>query len=222
MPIRIPLLQEIQTSLGMAVTPSLTPHSAASDIYEAYILSLVLDAAKREGATISYQDVFGKVPTTFVFRTSPGHLFSRVHPYTHAVLTFPSKPSVEAHIGVRVFVISKVLHECDVAVITSDEAETCRQLRVSPRYKNVILAVECKFYACDLPLHLARSFMGLTKELRSNNRFFVLNIDSLSATKMLSHHHSHGWEHQVVPASTVAVERLKNVFQNVFKNYKAT
>jgi hypothetical protein len=222
MPIRPALMNEIRAALGNAIVPSLSDYSAASDIYEAYIFALILQAARAEGATISFKDVSGVAPTVFVFRTSPGHLFSRAQPYAHAVITFPGKAALEAHIGVRVFGISKVLHECDVAVITRDEAETCRRLRVSPRHVKAIIAVECKFYTSDIPLTLARSFLGLSKDLTANNRYFVVNTTSTSVAKMLGHHHKHGWDHQIVPSSTTPVERLRNSFQNSFKNYKAT
>jgi len=216
------LLSDIRAALGGAIAPSFTTYSSVSDIYEGYVFALILQAARTEGATISFRDIFGNTPATFVFRTSPGHLFSTAQPYTHALIEFAGKPPLEAHLGVRVFGISKVLHECDVAVLTRDEAEMCRRLRVSPRYSKVVIAVECKFYASDIPLHLARSFMGLSRDLASGNRYFVVNTTSASAVKMLGHHHKHGWEHQIVPSSTVSVERLRNSFQNSFKNYKAT
>lgn len=67
MPLRPSLLVEIQNALGNAIIPSLTVADAAFDIFEAYILSLVIDAARAEGATVSYSDVFGNIPATFVF-----------------------------------------------------------------------------------------------------------------------------------------------------------
>lgn len=71
MTIKTDLLTEIRTTLGTSITPSLSSASAVSDIFEAYVLSLVIQAAEAEDAIISYQDVFGNVPTNFVFRTSP-------------------------------------------------------------------------------------------------------------------------------------------------------
>lgn len=71
----VDLLNEISLQLGHAINSSLTATSDSSDLFEAYLLSLVLRAAEREGANISYEDVHGNSsPTTFVFRTSPGQI----------------------------------------------------------------------------------------------------------------------------------------------------
>ena len=71
----VDLLNEISLQLGHAINSSLTATSDSSDLFEAYLLSLVLRAAEREGAGISYEDVHGNSsPTTFVFRTSPGQI----------------------------------------------------------------------------------------------------------------------------------------------------
>jgi hypothetical protein len=121
------LLMQIQASLGSAISSSLSTASDTSDIFEAYVFSLAIEAARTEGASISYRDVLGGVPTTFVFRTSPGYIFSTTNPYTHAVILFTNKPPLEAHVGVRVVGKSGVLHECDVAVVEQVEAETCRR-----------------------------------------------------------------------------------------------
>ncbi len=96
------LLNQIQATFGSAISPSLTTSSDTSDIFEGYVFSLVIEAARTEGGTITYRDVNGNIPTVFIFRTSPGYIFSRNQPYTHAVISFPNKPPLEAHIGVRV------------------------------------------------------------------------------------------------------------------------
>ncbi|MGB9180710.1 MAG: hypothetical protein WCB68_15875 [Pyrinomonadaceae bacterium] len=220
MPIKTDLLNEIRTTLGTSITPSLSSASAVSDIFEAYILSLVIQAAEAEDATISYQDVFGNIPTNFVFRTSPGYIFSTAHPYTHAVITFPNKPPLEAHVGVRVVGKSRVLHECDVAVMEQAEAETCRQRQVPPRSSKVLIAVECKFYSTPLQLYLARAFLGLASDLSVKEAIFVTNTSSDSIEKLLSGR-GQKWEHKLTPSSAKEVLRLKHEFQNAFKTYKA-
>jgi hypothetical protein len=155
------LLAEIQTALGGSMPPSLRAVSAGSDIFEAYVLMLVIQAALEEGAQVTYRDVFGNTPTTFVFRTSPGYIYSRAQPYTHGVIAFASKPALEVHMGVRVVGKSGVLHECDIAVIEQAEAETCRRNYVPPRSTKVLIAAECKFYVAALKLSLAREFLGV-------------------------------------------------------------
>jgi hypothetical protein len=224
MPVRPSLLSEIQSALGQAITPNLTAASAASDLFEAYILGLVIEAARAEGASVSYEDVRGNTPITFVFRTSPGHIFSTTHPYTHAMIEFPNKPVLEAHIGVRVAGKSEVLHECDVAVIRRDEAVTCRRNGVPPRSRRVVLAVECKFYSTHLPLNLAGAFVGLVSDLSIQDCYFVFNISSDSVEQFLARRlrYRNRWEHQIIPSSAVAVSRLQNLFQDTFKIFKAS
>jgi hypothetical protein len=213
------LLANIQAELGAAINPSLTTSSDASDLYEAYQLTLVLAAARAEGGVISYRDVFGAAPTTFTFRTSPGDIYSRRRPYCFAVIDFPNKPQLEVHMSVRVQGVSQVLHECDVAVIRADEAATCRLNSVHPRSSQVVLALECKFYTASIPLDEARGYVGLVADLQRGPRFFVVNTQSDSAERYL-HRHSMRWEHQVYPTAGREVERLRNAFQTVFRDYK--
>jgi hypothetical protein len=220
MPIKNGLLLDIQTALGASVTPSLSTASDASDLFEAYVLTLTIDAAKQEGAQVTYRDVFGNSPSRFVFRTSPGYIFSQAKPYTHAVIAFQGKTVLEAHVGVRVVGKSGVLHECDVAVIEQLEAETCRRKQVPPRSSKVLIAVECKFYSTPLQLHLARSFLGLLSDLSAKEALFVTNSSSESVEKLLSAR-GRDWEHDVTPGATLEVSRLRHAFQEGFKHYKA-
>lgn len=214
------LVQEIRNALGAAVLPNLTAASAASDLYEAYVFGIVLDAARAEGAQITYEDVSGGVPTSFYFRTSPGQIWSTAHPYCHAVVEFPNKPALEVHVGIRSAGRSGVLHECDVAVMYRDEATACRSHRVPPRHSSLIISVECKFYTTDLPLHLARAFLGLGTDLRADACYFVVNTSSGTVEKLLEHH-NRKWEHQIYPGATRDVERLRNSFQKAFKGFIA-
>jgi hypothetical protein len=215
------LIAEVRSLLGPAIAPELTSASGASDIFEAYTLSLVVEAARREGADIEYRDVYGNQATTFVFRASPGYIFSTARPYTHAVLTFPDKPPLEAHVGVRVVGKSGVLHECDVAVIEQAEAETCRQRQVPPRSNKVLIATECKFYSTPLQLNLARAFIGLTTDLSTAGAVFVTNSSSESLERLLTGR-GKAWEHNISPAAELEVLRLRHKFQDAFKRYKAT
>src|SRR5258708_5738661 len=123
MTISADLLSEIGQTLGRSVLSNLTSETAACDLFEVYILTLLLRAAHREGATISYENVFGQSPPPeLIFRTSPGQIFSTERNYTHAVLQFPTTPALEAHVGIKVLGRSGVMHECDVAVLMRDEA----------------------------------------------------------------------------------------------------
>ncbi|NSX16074.1 hypothetical protein HTY52_18475 [Cupriavidus taiwanensis] len=196
--------------------------SSLNDIFEAYVLTLVIRAARDEGAMVNYINRDGTVATSMLFRTSPGFIYSSAKNYTHAVITFPDKPSLEAHIGVKVAGKSGVLHELDVAVMERAEAENCRRNSVSPRSNKVLVGVECKFYASSLQLHLARGFVGLVNDLSVKSPFFVTNTSSASVEKLLSHRVKHGWEKEISPAcKNTEVERLVHAFRACFKNFKA-
>jgi hypothetical protein len=220
MPIRSDLLTEIQNTLGAATSASLTTSSDASDLFEAYVFSLAVRAAQTEGASVSYRDRSGKVPTNFIFRTSPGYIYSTTQAYCHAVIHFQNKPALEAHIGVRVVGKSEVLHECDVAILEQSEAERCRQRLVSPRSAKILMAVECKFYSTSLQLHLARSFLGLLSDLSAKDAIFVSNISSDSIEQLLSGR-KRKWEHNLIPSATLEINRLCHEFQTSYKQYKA-
>lgn len=220
MPIRSTLLSEVRAAIGATVSAGLTSRSSLSDIYEAYLFSLILSAARIEGAQIRFEARSGATPARLVFRSSPGYLHSNRHDYTHAVIEFNNVPALELHVSVRVSPASKVLHECDVSVIDRNEAITCRANGTAPRSGKVLLAVECKFYGSGLPLDIGRSFMGLTKELSAKNRFLVYNTEAPSVEKMLGHY-DYKWEHNLVPSFQTNVDRLRNAFQITFRNYKA-
>ncbi len=221
MPIRDELLNEIKDILG-AITPSLNAYSAADDLFEAYIFSILIHAAHAEGASISYQCINGGTPNPFVFRTSPGFIVSNRRNYGYAVINFSGCPLLEAHVGIRIAGQSNVLHECDVSVLQKDEADLCRSgpERVAPRSSKVIIAVEAKHYTVGLPLHLGRAFLGLARDLSVSDLYFITNREANFIEKLLSHK-KQLWEHNITPSEINSVERLRYHFQTAFKNYKA-
>jgi hypothetical protein len=147
MTIRPGLLANIKSILPAAISPNLTTGSQGDDLYEAYIWSVIINAAQNKGATVLFKDVAGgTVTANFIFRTSPGELWWQSQNYCHAEINFPSCPSLEAHVGIYVAGRSKVRHECDVAVLFKSEADICRARRVLPRASKVVLSVEAKYY----------------------------------------------------------------------------
>ena len=136
MTVEASLLQGIRARLGIA--PGLTTASAVSDLFEVYIFSIILRAARNEGASISYRNVHNQISQSWEFRTSPGRIHGTARSYTHGVIEFPPEPPsthslLEVHVGVRVQGRSNVLHECDVCVIEQKEAEICRTEQREPR-----------------------------------------------------------------------------------------
>lgn len=213
------LLNQIQNALGPALSPSLSQASAGSDIFEAYVLTIILDAAQNEGSNVSFRNVDGSVPTVFTFRTSPGHIWSNSQPFTHAVIQFPDSPPLEAHLGVYVSGKSGLIHEADVLVLLAEEADLCRQNGVPPRSRRSIVAIECKFYTSPLKIGLARGFVGLCSDLSSRECFFVANSESMSVQKLLSHQRKK-WQSPIEPSQAVAVQRFRNSVQDAFKDFK--
>lgn len=214
------LLNDIKNSLGATVNPSLTAASAVSDLFEAYTLSLVIEAAKTEGATISYRDPDDAPATRFVFRTSPGFIWSTTRRYTFAVIDFPGCDELEAHVGVRVEGKSGVLHEFDVSVIERAECIASRNSQLHPKHAKMLFGIECKFYTTALNLGLARSFVGLGADVTADRTYFVTNNSSSSLEKLLSAR-KRKWGNHVFPGSTVDVDRVRSDFQTFFKYFKA-
>lgn len=214
------LLAEIQNNLGAAIPVAGGTATAAWDLFEVYLLALVVRAAEVEGATVSFENVDGSTPTTLVFRTSPGQIWSTQNPYSHVVLQFPGKDALEGHIGLRVAGKSKVLHEFDVCVLRRSEAVIARAQRVPPRSSKVVIGVECKLYTTPLKLGLAREFIGLKTDVSASGMFFVTNTFSASVDQLLTARVPH-WDQNVTPAAAKDVERFRNSCQTVFKKYKA-
>lgn len=210
------LLRELRTRLSLN-SVSYTSASAANDVYEAFVFAIAVDTAAARGATVYYEDVYGRRTRDLVFRTSPGRLHSTRQTYTHAVVEFDGTPALEIHVGVYVEGNSRVLHECDVLILEKSEADGCRRFGVMPRCRRCLLAVECKYYVSNLPLGQARGFVGLNADLGQNKALFVANTSSDNVVRYLDHRKA-GWEHLVLPHSSQA-ENLSSEIRKVFRHH---
>ena len=220
MPLTLGMWNDISAALYTAASANLSAASAGNDLYEAYIWTLVLDAARREGATIRFITRSGNPATSFYFRTSPSSIYSTRHDYCHAELLFARTPVLEAHVGIYVSGVSKVRHECDVAVLFRDEAMTCRDQSVNPRPSKVLLAVECKYYlSSSLGVNLGRSFLGLIDDINKSRRFFVSTQNEGSVDKLFSRHNKE-FEIGLSPLAPDLETRLRGSFEKIFRNYK--
>lgn len=212
------LLSELANAVGQRDT-SYNSSSAAWDIYEGYAFALVIRAAAAAGGAVTYEDRDGNPVSRLLFRTSPGMLYSTAHPYTHAVLSFPGCDPLEVHVGVRVQGKSGVLHECDVLVLPVDEANLSRTKNVAPRGTRSLIAIECKYYASHLSLHLARGFHGLHSDLGLKYPYFVTNLRALRIERYLTYH-NRNWENGVIPHSRQAVY-FEGQVREAFKKYQS-
>jgi hypothetical protein len=217
MPVRDDLIDEIESSISAAAALGYNAPTETNDVYENYVWTLCVEAARSKGAGVAYEDVNGARPTSLIFRTAPGNIYSVAQPYSHAVLTFAGCPVLEVHVGIKVTGRSRVLHECDVAVLYRDEADLCRSEGVHPRAGRVLIAAECKFYGSAIGLHLGRGFLGLTRDIHPKERYFVTNAQSDSVAKLIRYHQVE-WDFGVVPAAQEAIE-LRTRFSRAFRNF---
>ncbi|MGW0885184.1 hypothetical protein [Streptomyces sp. NPDC002671] len=210
------LVNEIKNLLETGAV-SYDSASKPSDVYEGFIFSLIVAAASRHGATVTYEDVYGAKTSSLVFRTGPGHLYSQ--PFTHAVIEFDGAPALEVHLGVYVTGASGVLHECDVLVLPAEEAPLSRAQGIAPRGSQCVLIVECKYYVSNLGIGLARNFEGLRADIRTQNELFVSNTRSSSIVRYLDTR-KRGFEPDVVPNSPqAAAGYLQAEIRKTFKSY---
>ncbi len=204
----VDLMNEIKRNLTSAVVPSLTSANNAHDLYEAYVFTLVLKAARRAGYSVRYErinSVQSGPQSTFFFRTSPGHIFTATQPYGFAVLVSNGFPRFEVHLGVRVLGKSHVSHECDVLIIDRKTAEACRERRRDPRHSRASLAIECKFYSSSLPLGQLRGFLGLSLDLGAAKTMLVTNVEAnISMARYLRTHKRWSTDRLIPPSHNVA------------------
>lgn len=215
------LLRDIKAELENTINPDLKTGKEAGDRFKFYIFSIVVKAARNEGALVYYKDVDKNNPETLVFRRRAGQLYDSTQAYTHAVIEFPNKPPLEIHMGVKVHGRLRVLYDCDICVLYKIEADACRNNRREPRTSRILLAVDCQHYASELKLEFAQAFLSLASELRvAGECYFVSNSESEVAAKLLASR-KRKWECDIVPGKANNVNRLMYGFQTIFKDFKA-
>ena len=214
------ILNQIRKLLPGIVSQTSWDLAADQDRFEGYLFALTLTAAAKEGAKISFENRKGPFAGAATFRTSPGHLWSDLKPYTHAVIRFPDRPVLEAHVGVYVSGRSKLYHEADVAILTRAIARTCRAARTDPPAAEAVLLLECKYYASDPGISLGREFLGLSSECGRDECVFVTNQAALRLQKLFEEH-GREWGHRILPSQQNDVDRLVGFAQRAFTRYKA-
>lgn len=157
------LIAAIEASL-QALEPVYRSEADESDLYEAALLALAVEAAKDAGGTILLTND-GTAPAPVLrFRRSPGNLWSGG--FSYALVSFAGSPKqLEIHLGVFVTGASGVAHESDVVVLDRGEADRSRAGGVHPRRRGVVAAMEAKHYVASPGLGVGRAFLGLAQEL---------------------------------------------------------
>jgi hypothetical protein len=214
------LLTQIRQLLPPIVSQTSWDQAADEDRFEGYIFALVLQAARKEGPIVRFENRNGPFTGIATFRTAPGHLWSDIHPYTHAVTEFANKPLLEAHVGVYVSGRSRLYHEADVAVLSRAVARTCRADRTDPPHSEAVLLLECKYYAAGPGVGLGREFLGLSAECGKDQCVFVTNQRAPRSQKLFEEH-DREWGHQILPGQNNDVDRLVGFAQRAFTRYRA-
>lgn len=215
---RADLVVAIESAIG-ALQSAYRGDADESDLYEASLFVLCVDAARAAGGRVLLT-TDGRTPTSgFRFRRSPGNLW--LGTFTYAVISFDGLAKhLEIHLGVYVAASSsRVAHECDVAVLDQQEAQRSRLAGVHPRKRGLIAAVEAKHYSASPSLGIGRSFLGLTQELGAKDRFLVFparssaNLAGLIARKTCDAYP------ELLPGSPAA-ERLRGNLNQAIRNWK--
>lgn len=192
------LLSTIQTAFGAAVSLGYDSSTAAHDIYEGYVLALLLQAAVNKGWTVQCRDGKGKPTSQVIFRLGPGRLPSGN--FTHVHLTKAGKVELEAHIGAKVIgkaphvvALNKkstnVAHEFDLLVLPSTVADGCRLLGTDPAHGDIVIHAEAKFYGGNLPLILGRAAVGLAAECDlAGKSILVTNRNGATIQDLIQHY----------------------------------
>ncbi len=159
--------QEMISAVEQALSvlePNYRGEATESDLYEACLLAILVEAARDAGGTIFFTIDGTRSAPLLHFRRSPGNLW--IGNYTYIVASFPNSPKIlEAHLGVYVAGASGVAHECDVALIDQLEANRSRAGGVHPRRRGLVASLEAKHYVASPGIGVGRGFIGLAAEL---------------------------------------------------------
>jgi hypothetical protein len=192
------LLPAVQGMFSAASSLGYNKKGAAHDIYEGYVLTLLLKAADNQLWKWQLRDGKSKPTSHVLFRLGPGRLPSGN--FTHVLLTKPGRADLEAHIGVKVvgkapYVKTKkkksasVVHEFDLLVLRSAVANFCRAVGVDPSHSSVIMHAEAKYYGGNLPLPLGRAVVGLAAECDlAGKSVLVTNQNGPTVEDLIAHY----------------------------------
>jgi hypothetical protein len=159
--------QELIAAVEAALTalePIYRGEATESDLYEASLFALVVQAAQDAGGRVLVTNDGIRPATALRFRRSPGNLWAGT--FTYGVVGFQSSlKQLEAHLGIYVAGASGVAHECDVALLDQAEANRSRAGAVHPRRRGLVASIEAKHYVASPGISVGRGFLGLSAEL---------------------------------------------------------
>lgn len=213
------LLADVETALGLAVDLGYASKAKNHDLYEAYVLTLLLLAAASAGWKIELRDGWGHTVTAPLFRLGPGRITAR-H-YTFARMTKPGRATLEAHLGVKVSgqapvgistptKSGRLLHEFDLIVLPEAIATACRATGDDPDHTAVKIHAEMKFYTGRLSLPLGRASIGMALECGLSGKSALITNQLGYTVQDLVQHHSVAFRFNVLPSNPTAEWHVKN------------
>jgi hypothetical protein len=224
-PTTIPSVDRFITALDAALNSgighTLSAASNGADVYEAYLMAIVIRAAEDLHMGIAIEDTSGTAKTTLQLRTSPSSITSGS--FTHVTLSHPSTGDelLEVHTGIYVQGTSGVRHECDVVILKRDAGVHCRQHPPSdPRSSAVVWAMEAKFYVTNVGLAKAREYFGLNLEMSgktSRRTALVVTRSTSSVQQLFSHHTPVGHFYSDVYPGQLAANNLRSYLRQVLE-----
>lgn len=181
--------------------------STTDNLYEAYIYVLVAKAFLNDGWDLTHFNINQVTsPAEFVFRTSPGKIWSKHRAYSYLVASKDNR-SYEVHMGVEIEGKSGIESEIDISVILHQAAEEARN---KPREKqvksiHVPIVIECKCYTSYLNKSLGREFLGLVKDFsapKNGLRIMATNLNDNLPVAMMIRHHGFKFSGNLTPLSS--------------------
>lgn len=215
------LLTNVEAALGLAVDLGYASKAKDHDLYEAYVLTLLLRAAYDAGWKLELRDGWGHAVTAPLFRLGPGRITSRN--YTFARMTKAGRAPLEVHLGVKVsgqapVSISpptksgRLLHEFDLIVLPESIASTCRATGDDPDHTAVTIHAEMKFYTGRLSLPLGRASIGMAMECGLAGKSVLITNQLGYAVQDLVQHHRVAFRFNVLPSNSIAQWHVTNWF----------
>lgn len=214
---RSDLVRDIERAIGR-LERAYRGHADESDLYEASLLALCVDAAEAAGGTALLTDDGRTRAGVLRFRRSPGNLWR--DGFTYALVEFPrTAKRLEIHLGVYVVGQSRVPHECDVALVEHQEAERSRQARVHPRREKLVAAIEAKHYSAPPGLGVGRAFHGLAHELGEKRCSLVYPARESRTVAMLLAARPSEQYGELLPGRPAA-DRLRAHMEQAIRNWR--
>lgn len=215
------LLTNLETALGLSIDLGYASKAKDHDLYEAYVLTLLLIVAHSKGWNLELRDGWGHAVTNPLFRLGPGRITSPK--YTFARMTKAGREPLEAHLGVKVSgqapvgissptKSGRLLHEFDLIVLPETIASACRATGNDPDHTAVTIHAEMKFYTGKLTLPLGRASIGMALECGLSGKSVLITNQLGYSVQDLVQHHSVAFRFNVLPSNATAERHVQKWF----------